>query len=48
MMPKATTQLRRVLRARTFLELPEFYDPFAARIAERAAVEKEHSRKGPK
>jgi methylisocitrate lyase len=33
-MPKATTQLRRMLRARTFLELPAVYDPLAARIAE--------------
>ena len=33
-MPKATTQLRRTLRAGTFLELPAVYDPLAARIAE--------------
>src|SRR5690349_5330770 len=31
---KATTQLRRMLRSRTFLELPAVYDPLAARIAE--------------
>ena len=33
-MPRATTQLRRLLRARKFLELPAVYDPLAARIAE--------------
>jgi methylisocitrate lyase len=33
-MTKASTQLRRMLRARTFLELPAVYDPLAARIAE--------------
>jgi len=32
--PRATTQLRRLLRARKFLELPAVYDPLAARIAE--------------
>ena len=31
---KATTQLRRMLRSRTFLELPAVYDALAARIAE--------------
>ncbi len=33
-MTKATTQLRRMLRSRKFLELPAVYDPLAARIAE--------------
>jgi 2-methylisocitrate lyase-like PEP mutase family enzyme len=33
-MVKATTQLRKLLRARRFLELPAVYDPLAARIAE--------------
>ena len=32
--PRATTQLRRLLRAKKFLELPAVYDPLAARIAE--------------
>ncbi len=33
-MSKTTTQLRKLLRARKFLELPAVYDPLAARIAE--------------
>jgi 2-methylisocitrate lyase-like PEP mutase family enzyme len=33
-MVKATTQLRKLVRARRFLELPAVYDPLAARIAE--------------
>ena len=33
-MARATTRLRRLLRAREFLELPAVYDPLAARIAE--------------
>ena len=33
-MPRSTTLLRNLLRARKFLELPAVYDPLAARIAE--------------
>jgi 2-methylisocitrate lyase-like PEP mutase family enzyme len=33
-MLRATTQLRRRIRRRQFLELPAVYDPLAARIAE--------------
>lgn len=33
-MLRATTRLRKLLRARKFLELPAVYDPLAARIAE--------------
>lgn len=32
--PKATTQLRRLLRSKKFLELPAVFDPLAARIVE--------------